>query len=349
MIAAACGSDDDDTTTTTAAPAEESSTTVAVEEPMDEPTKVGLVFDIFGRGDLSFNDSAGAGYDRANEDFNLDSQEVTPLSDGSNRESLLQLQADRGADIVIGVGFLFGDPIKKVAAANPDTNYAIIDSGITDATDNISMLLFDEHEGSYLMGVTAALKSEVGSIGFIGGVNVPLIHKFEAGYVAGARAIDPDIEINIQYLSEPPDFAGFNDPAGARVMGLSMYESGADIVYHAAGGSGNGLFVAAKEFSEGNDSKVWAIGVNSDQYLTADEEVKEYILTSMLKKVDVSVYETIKDVIEGNFMSGERFFGLRNNGIDYTTSGGFIDDIVDQLDDYKQQIIDGDIVVPDSV
>ncbi len=343
LIAAACGDDDDDTTTATDAPA---TTTVAptTEAPAD-PTSVGLVFDLGGRGDLSFNDAAAAGLDRAKEDFNLDAQEASPNDDGSNREAILQLQADR-AELVLGIGFLFTDSLAKVATDNPDTNFALVDGVINDATDNVVMLLFAEHEGSFLVGAAAALKSQTGTIGFIGGVDTLGINRFEAGYIAGARAVNPDIEILSQYLSEPPDFSGFGDPAAGQVLAQSFYEQGADIIYHAAGGSGNGLFAAAKEFSETSGSKVWAIGVDSDQYLTSDESVRPYILTSMLKRVDVAVYQSINSVVDDSFVGEIREFSLADDGVGYSTSGGFVDDIADQLEDYKQQIIDGDIVVP---
>ena len=147
-------------------------------------------------------------------------------------------------------------------------------------------------------------------------------------------------------MTEPPNFDGFNDPASGRVIAQSMFEQGADIVYHAAGGTGAGLFQAAKEYSEANGSKVWAIGVDSDQYLTAGDDVQEYILTSMLKRVDVAVFNTIEAHVNDEFTGGPVTFDLSVDGVGYSTSGGYVDDIVDQLEDFKQQIIDGDIVVP---
>ncbi len=150
-----------------------------------------------------------------------------------------------------------------------------------------------------------------------------------------------------QYITEPPDFDGFNDPASGKVIAQSMFEGGADVVYHAAGGSGSGLFQAAKEYSEAQGTKVWAIGVDSDQYLTAGDDVKDYILTSMLKRVDVAVYNTIEAQVNGTFASGAQVFDLSVDGVGYSTSGGFVDDIVvGEIDDYKQQIIDGAIEVP---
>jgi basic membrane protein A len=305
---------------------------------------VGLVFDIGGRGDQSFNDSAAAGLDLAVEDLDVSASEASANDDGSNREELLNLQAEENS-LVFGVGFLFAGPMQAAAEANPDVNFAIVDDASVDLP-NVAGLVFAEEEGSFLVGAAAALKSQTGTIGFIGGVSIDLIKKFEAGYIAGARAVNPDIEIISQYVTEPPNFDGFNDPASGRVIAQSMFEQGADIVYHAAGGTGAGLFQAAKEYSEANGSKVWAIGVDSDQYLTAGEDVQEYILTSMLKRVDVAVYNTIEAHVNDEFEAGAVVFDLSVDGVGYSTSGGFVDDIADELDGYKQQIIDGDIEVP---
>ncbi len=341
LVAAACG-DDDDTAETTAADAGGTETTAAA--PADA-ADIGLVYDIGGRGDQSFNDSAAAGLDLAVSDLGINPSEASANNDGSNREELLNLQADQ-SDLVFGIGFLFGDPMLAAATANPDVSFAIVDGFIEDAPDNIAMLLFAEEQGSFLVGAAAALKSTTGQLGFIGGVNMELINKFEAGFIAGAEAVNPDIVIKSQYITEPPDFAGFNDPASGKVIAQSMFEGGADVVYHAAGGSGAGLFQAAKEFSEAGGTKVWAIGVDSDQYLTAGDDVKDYILTSMLKEVGVSVFDTIKEEVDGMFAGGVKIFDLSVDGVGYSTSGGFVDDIASQLDDFKAQIVAGDIVVP---
>ena len=354
LIAAACGNDDDDdsadTTTTEAmaATTTEAMAEAATTEAMAEPTSVGMVYDIGGRGDQSFNDAAAAGLDRADNEFNLDAREASPNEDGSDRENLLQLQAER-AELVLGIGFLFADSIKNVAANNPNICFGIIDSTVDDATDNIAQLVFSEHEGSFLVGVAAALKNQTGTIGFIGGVNIPLIQRFHAGFQAGAQAVNPDIEILSSYLSEPPDFTGWFQPGAAKISAQSFYEQGADIVYHAAGGAGNGLFEAAKEYSDSSGSKVWAIGVDSDQYNTVSEDVREYILTSMLKRVDVAVYETIKSVVEGDCPGEVTRFDLAADGVGYSTTGGFLDDIQDQLEDYKARVVSGEITVPETL
>ena len=332
---------------------EEESDDAAMTEMMD--ISVGLVFDIGGRGDQSFNDSAAAGIERAAAELGITFTEASPEPDGSNRGELLQLAAD-AHDIVIGVGFLFEGDAAAVGAENPDTRFGVVDSAMMDWAadppapygDNIAGLVFAEHEGSFLVGAAAALKSETGTIGFIGGVaNVGgLIERFEAGFNAGARAVNPDIEIIGSYITEAPDFDGFNAPDRAKEIALAMYEEGADIVYHAAGGSGAGLFQAALEQSEATGSKVWAIGVDSDQYHTADAGVRDYILTSMLKRVDVSIFEMIRSVIEGTMQPGPTTYDLSVDGVGYSTSGGFVDDIADQLEALKAQIVSGEIAVP---
>ena len=316
---------------------------------------VGLVFDIGGRGDQSFNDSAAAGIERAAAELGITFTEASPEPDGSNRGELLQLAAD-AHDIVIGVGFLFEGDAAAVGAENPDTMFGVVDSAmlnfgadpVAPYGENIAGLVFAEHEGSFLVGAAAALKSQTGKIGFIGGVaNVGgLIERFEAGFNAGAQAVNPDIEIIGDYITEAPDFDGFNAPDRAKEIALAMYEDGADIVYHAAGGSGAGLFQAALEQSEATGSKVWAIGVDSDQYNTADAGVRDYILTSMLKRVDVSIFEMIKSVIDGTMQPGPTAYDLSVDGVGYSTSGGFVDDITGELEALKAQIVSGEISVP---
>ncbi|MBC8194986.1 MAG: BMP family ABC transporter substrate-binding protein, partial [Actinobacteria bacterium] len=343
LVFSACGSDtkEAEPAATTAAPA--AATTAAPAPAPAEAVNVGLVFDIGGRGDQSFNDATYAGLVRAQDELGANISDVAPNSDGSNRAELLRLQADDN-DLVIGVGFLFADTMTEVAAEYPDTNFAIIDGWVE--APNVASLGFAEHEGSFLVGAAAGLKSETGTIGFIGGVSIDLIGKFEAGFIAGVAATNPDANVLSEYISEPPDFSGFNAPDRGREIAQAMYEKGADIVYHAAGGSGGGLFEAAKSFSEESGSKVWAIGVDADQYLTSDEAVRDYIMTSMLKRVDVAVYNTIKDLGEGNFTAGGQSFDLSVDGVGYSTTGGFIDDIVGELEDLKAKVISGSISVP---
>ncbi|MXX01123.1 MAG: BMP family ABC transporter substrate-binding protein [Acidimicrobiia bacterium] len=313
-----------------------------------DDTSVYLVFDIGGRGDQSFNDSAAAGLDRATEELGIAASELEPTAGGENRDELLNLAAEDGAQLVFGVGFLFTDAIAAAAETHPDTNFGLIDGFVPELTadSNLVSLGFAEHEGSFLVGAAAALKTQTGKVGFIGGVEIDLIKRFEAGFVAGVRHIDPGIEIDVKYISQPPDFAGFTDPAKGKEIGAAMYQAGADVVYHAAGSSGGGLFQSAKEQSEGTGSHVWAIGVDSDQYLTAGDDFQPYILTSMLKRVDVAVFETISTLVDDSFDGGYRTFDLSVDGVGYATSGGHVADIADQLDDLKAQVISGAITVP---
>ena len=364
LFAAACGSDsvtDDvvdavDDAADSAADAVEDAAD-AVEDAADDAAAAGdagLVYDIGGRGDLSFNDSAAAGLEKAAAELGYATTEASPNDDGSNRAELLQLAADSN-EIVLAVGFLFAGDAAEAAAANPDVNFAVIDDGMLNfdtgepVAPNAAGLVFAEEQGSFLVGAAAALKSETGKVGFIGGVCCfGLIEKFEAGFRQGALAVNPDIEIIAQYITDAPDFDGFNQPDQAKVIATTMYEDGADIIYHAAGGAGNGMFAAAKEFSEDNGSKVWGIGVDSDQYNTigtVDASLQEYVLTSMLKRVDVAVFEILKDHANGDFAAGPQVYDLSVDGVGYSTTGGYVDDIADQLDGFKAEIVAGNIVV----
>jgi basic membrane protein A len=305
--------------------------------------KVGLAYDTGGRGDRSFNDSAYAGLQAAVKDHGGKFSELTPNADASNRADLLTQLADQGYNPIIAVGFAYGDDVAKVAAQYPDTSFAIVDSSVTAAgLDNLTGLLFAANEGSYLAGVAAALKSTSGHIGFVGGVDTGLIHNFQVGYEAGAKAAKPDIKIDTQYISPEGDFSGFSDPAKGQIVAKGMYDAGADIVFQVAGGSGLGVFQAAAA------SNKRAIGVDSDQYQTVDDPaLQAVIMTSMLKRVDNSVQAYIDDFVDGGVKGGKDVVSdLSTDGVGLATSGGFIDDIKGQIDDYKKKIIDGTIKVP---
>jgi basic membrane protein A len=319
--------------------------TTTAPEPA-EKIKVGMAFDVGGRGDQSFNDSAAAGLDKAAAEFGVEAKDVAATAGESEsvREERLQQLIDAGFDNIVAVGFAYGPSVGKVAAANPDVKFAIVDDASEASTaPNVMNITFAEHEGSFLVGAAAALKSETGHIGYVGGVQTPLIERFEAGYIAGAKAVNPDIKIDTTYLTQPPDFSGFGDPAKGETAAKAMFDNGADIVYHAAGGSGGGVFNAAKAAGK------WAIGVDSDQALTAAEDVRGVILTSMIKRVDVGVYTFIKSVHDGAFAAGETVFDLKADGVGYSTTGGHIDDIASKIDEYKEQIIAGSITVPATV
>ncbi len=332
---AACGSDDDSSSDETTAPEATDDTATG------DGATVGVVYDITGRGDRSFNDAAGAGLDQATAELGVTGLESTPTGDGDRAERVQGL-VDEGSGLVVGVGFLFEDAMNTVAAANPDTSFAIIDSVVD--LPNVASLIFAEEQGSFLVGAAAALKTQTGTVGFIGGVENDLIQKFQAGFEAGVAAVDPEIEVLVNYITQPPDFGGFNDPARGKEIAAAQYEAGADIIYSAAGSSGLGAFEAAAEAGEPGD--VWAIGVDSDQYNLVSEELQPYILTSMLKKVDVATFDTIAAFDDGSFTGGVTVFNVASDGVGYSTTGGFVDDIADQLDDYAAQIAAGEIEVP---
>ncbi len=210
-----------------------------------------------------------------------------------------------------------------------------------EANDNVAYLGFAEEQGSFLVGTAAALKTEADHVGFVGGVNNDLIKKFEAGFAAGVAEVNPDVTVDVTYIEET-DLKGFNDPAGGKAAAAAMYEGGADIVYHASGGSGAGVFDAAVEAGDG----MWAIGVDSDQYLTASSDAQPHILTSMLKRVDTATFNMVQSIADEEPLTSYQVYDLAADGVGYSTSGGFIDDITGDIDGYADQIKGGEIEVP---
>jgi basic membrane protein A len=354
LILASCASDDDDSgsggggddggSETAAATCQGTPGEEETAEPLGaegdgdgEGVRVGMVFDVGGLGDKSFNDSAFAGLSAAAENMGVDVRELEPDAEGSNREALVRQLADEQYNLIIGVGFAFDEVLPGVAADYPNISFAGVDTSVE--ADNIASLQFAEQEGSFLVGAAAAQASQTNTIGFIGGVDTGLIKKFEAGFVAGVKEVNPDATVEVKYLSTGDDFSGFGDPAKGETTAAGLYEAGADVVYHAAGGSGSGVFNAAEAADR------LAIGVDSNQYLQVDENQQPCILTSMLKRVDVAVYEIIKAYVNDEFEGGITTFDLANDGVGYATQGGQVVDTA-ALDDFKQQIIDGDIDVP---
>jgi len=208
--------------------------------------KVGLAYDVGGRGDKSFNDAAYAGLQKVESELKLQVKDLEAKEGESDNDKIqrLDLLAKSGYNPVVAVGFVYATALGKVAPKYPNTKFAIVDDN-TIQQANVTDLLFAEQEGSYLVGAAAAKKSKTGSIGFIGGVQTPLIKKFEVGYVAGAKKINPKIKVQIKYISQPPDFSGFKDPAKGKTIAQGMYDQGADVVYAAAGLSGTGSLQAA--------------------------------------------------------------------------------------------------------
>lgn len=358
LILTACGGGSEDSVDEVVAdePAETldaPATTAAAPEPEEPAAKVCLVLDIGGLGDQGFNDMAYDGYQKALADFNVEGTFLEPDEGGENRGELLDLCAADGNDLVIGNGFLFAGAITETAANYPDVNFAITDETFVEG-ENIRSMVFAEEQGSYLVGVAAALQTESGIVGFVGGVDIPLIHAFEAGFLQGVKSVDPNITIISKYASVPPDFSGFNDPVKGKEIALAMYEEGADVVYHAAGGTGIGVCQATAEHSSASGEKDWCIGVDTDQITTigsAFPETKEYFLSSMLKQVDVAVYNAIKDTVNGEFGSGSDGGpnvireNLASGGIDISYTGGYIDGIKDSIEAAREEIISGAVTV----
>ncbi|MCL6431274.1 MAG: BMP family ABC transporter substrate-binding protein [Anaerolineae bacterium] len=309
--------------------------------------KVGIVFDVGGRGDLSFNDMAYAGLEKAGKEWpdKIETKYLEPTAGGENREELLRLLAEEGYDLVIGVGFLFTDHIKKVSQEFPKVKFGLIDGvieGLTEAS-NVRCLVFKEHEGSFLVGAAAALKTKANKLGFVGGMKIPLIERFEAGYVAGVKYVNPNAQVFVDYIGTTGE--AFKDPVRGKELALAQFNKGADIVYHASGASGIGVIEAAAQ------QNLLAIGVDADQSLTAKEDQRDNILTSMLKRVDVAVYDTIKSVVQGTFKGGIGVFGLAEDGVGYAVNDynkAMIQDITAKLDEIKAKVVSGEIKVPTS-
>jgi basic membrane protein A len=344
LVTAACGDDGGES----ASPGGESSCPKTPEKGDPNGKKVGLLFDITGRGDQSFNDSAACGLDRAAKDFKIAPKEYPPSTGEQDRAPRINLASTTDKnELVIGVGFLWATPLETAAKTNTAVKYAIIDSVVSQP--NVTSLVFAEEQGSFLVGAAAALKTKTNKVGFIGGVQNALIKKFEAGYVAGVKAAKSNVTVEVKYITPDGDFSGFNAPDKAQEIARGMFDSGIDIIYAAAGSSGTGMFKAAKEYTDrvGQSKKVWGIGVDSDQALTVGGDLAPYVLTSMLKRVDVAVYETIKAFTNGTIKGGAtEVFDAKRDGVGYATTGDHIKDITGKLEDFKKDIIDGKITVP---
>lgn len=264
--------------------------------------KIGLVLSTGGLGDKSFNDSAYRGLEMAKKDLGIDFKYVEPKTSLED-EDFLREYADAGYDFIIGVGFPMKDAIENVARDYPELKFAMIDNSISE--ENVKNLLFRENEGSFLMGALAAMMSKTGVIGFVGGIDMPLINKFKDGYEQGARYINPEIKVLSAYIGGT---SAFSDPLKANEMATMHIKQGADVLYHAAGGSGLGVLEAAK------DNGIYAIGVDSDQ----DDFIKGTVLTSMMKNVDIAVYNTVQSILNNEFKGGDFYYGLAEGGVGTT-------------------------------
>ena len=316
---------------------------IVVPSPASRPgagVRVGLVFDVGGKNDKSFNEAAWRGLQRVEHELGVQVQFIEP-SEGSDRESALRTLAARGVDLVIGVGFIFGPDLERLAAQFPHVKFAGVDyspSAGVGALPNLAGLQFREHEGSFLVGAIAGLLTRTKTVGFVGGMQIPLIRKFEAGYEAGVRHVCPACRVMAAYAgSEPRAFA---DPSLGQYLASAQYGQGADIIYHAAGKTGDGVFAAARQ------RRAKAIGVDSDQF----DAAPCCVVTSMVKRVDVAVVDVVKQLIGGTFRGGLHELGLAEQGV------GFVADdrnrallppeVVARVRQLGEQIIAGSIQVP---
>ncbi|MFJ6704321.1 MULTISPECIES: BMP family protein [unclassified Streptomyces] len=309
---------------------------------------VGLAYDVGGKGDQSFNDAAYAGFQKAEKDFGVGGRDVEPQDGESDADKVQRLEtlARSGYNPVIGVGFAYAPAVKEAAAKFPKVSFGIIDDDKTQAS-NVADMVFHEEESSYLAGVAAAKVTKKNHIGFIGGVDVPLIHKFQAGFVQGAQSVNPKIKVESQYLTQTAQEGGFSSPDKGEAAADGQISAGADVLYAAAGLSGQGVIKSAA------GHKVWAIGVDSDQYNQSPlAQYKKYILTSALKNVEGAVYDLAKSVIKDKKpLSGVVRGALDNGGVGLADSNPVFKNnaaIQAALKKAEAGIKDGSIVVKTS-
>lgn len=304
--------------------------------------KIGLVFDIGGKNDRSFNTAAWRGLERARTELGVQTEFIEP-TEGADRESAMRALAARGIDLVIGVGFLFGPDLERLAAKFPSVRFAGIDYSASPGfagLPNMAGLSFREHEGSFLVGAIAALVSRTKTVGFVGGMKIPLIRKFEAGYEAGVKHVCPTCRVLSAYAGTEPK--AFADPPLGQELGAAQYAQGADVIFTAAGKTGDGVFAAARQ------RKLRAIGVDSDQFAAAPC----CIVTSMIKGVDVAVFEVIKSVVEKRFVGGVHELGLAEHGVRFVADENNVPrllpiEVVQRVKALGEEIVAGKIQVPD--
>lgn len=299
--------------------------------------QVGLLLDKAGKDDASFNASAFRGLTKAEKELGIKSRTVE-AKDSAAAESLLRSLAAKKTDLLVAIGFSQASAVKNAAAAFPQTKFVLVDSEVK--APNVTSVMFAEHEGSFLMGAMAAMKSKNGHVGFIGGMDVPLIHRFQMGYEAGAKYANPKIKVSTNYIGVTGD--AFNNPPKAKELALLQFGGGADVVFHAAGASGKGVFDAAE------DKKFFAIGCDSNQNMLKPGR----ILTSMVKSVDVAVFDAIRDAKAGSLKGGTTVsHGFATGGIDMAIDSNnkslITPDMLKKADEIKAGVKSGKIKVPD--
>jgi basic membrane protein A len=306
---------------------------LAASAAMAEPA---VVYDAGGKFDKSFNEAAYNGIEKFKKETGSNYLEFEVQAD-AQREQAFRKMAQRGADPIIGIGFSQESAIKKVAPEFPDIRFVIIDSVVD--LPNVQSIVFKEHEGSYLVGVLAALASKSGKVGFVGGMDIPLISRFQCGYAQGAKAANANVEVLANMTGTTP--AAWNDPTRGAELAKGQFDRGVDVVFAAAGGTGTGVYQAAK------DNGKLAIGVDSNQnYLQPGT-----MLTSMLKRVDVAVYESAKAAKDGTWKAGITVLGLKEGGVDWAldehNKSLITDDMKAKVEAAKADIVSGKVSVHD--
>ena len=303
------------------------------------PLRVTMIYPSDCIGDSGYCDSFHIGVRTAEAELGISLTEVAGMESDAAATEMQLREAAQNSDLVLAAGYQMGAPLANVAPDFPDTKFAIFD-GVLDVP-NVASVNYKANEGSFLVGAIAALKSESGKTGYIGGADVPLLHEFEAGYIAGVHAVNPDAGVTVEYISE--DETGFGMPDRAKEIALAQYESGIDVIYVAAGGSGNGVLEAARE------QQKFIIWVDSNgNYLEPG-----IVLTSMVKELSASVIKVITETADGTFIGGARYLGLEDGGVSYAVDEHnqslFTDQILNRVEALKAQIVAGEIVVPDQI
>lgn len=298
--------------------------------------KIGMVTDVGGVNDKSFNQSAWEALKNLTATTGAETKYLESKGE-ADMEPNLNSFVREGFDLTWGIGFLFTDALTKVASENPDAKLAVIDAEVQ--APNVASVTFAEHEGSYLVGVVAGLMTKSNNIGFVGGLEIPVITRFEKGFIAGVEAVNPEAKVTVSYAG------AFDKPDQGKSIAATMYNDGADIIFHASGGTGNGVFNEAIERKK-NGEDVWVIGVDKDQSLEFGDEVT---LTSMMKGVEAAVTKVSKDLINGTWAGGTtQVLGLKDDavGLPETSTKNVPADVLEKVEEYKQKIISGEITVP---
>ncbi len=297
--------------------------------------KVGLIYNVRGRGDLSFCDAAYNGAKKAEDKWDIKLTEIYPAQNAEYELAMRRL-AKLKYDIIIGVGFVFKEPMNRVAADFPNVNFTLIDEEAKHS--NVASLIYKAHEGTFLAGVIAALKTESKKVGFVGGMKVPLVEAFEIGFAAGIKHTNPDVELLVNYVGVTPQ--AFDNPAKGKELALAQYNKGVDVIIAAAGASGLGVLEAAKQTNK------YIIWVDSN----GNHLIPGQVLTSIIKGVELSIYQMIEKVVTDTFTGGVKNYGLKEGGIEYIVDEHnktlLTEEILKQVEDFKAKIIAGEIEVP---